>query len=287
MNIRSSFQTEPFSLKRVLLLVAVVQLVLATAMFIYWRVYQGEFFPYPINDDGTVTCESASLLVAYGIRVPPPWTFTGVGSDTLRLNGFPLEPLRKDDTAGGLMPHQADRIRTIKAILEEAETAYKASRNKKDGMRAFADALEPYLGHILLSLQLDTENEVLTADFGNDIPEVTVNFLHDPHWVEPEGLIRSRHYGTMREIIAWLDVAEDGVFSFGTSYLELSAAADDRRLYIHLLDILETTPRSARRPLTPDDVRHILKDDALFERFEPVINDYLLNAPLVQNDVSR
>jgi len=287
MNSRSRFQTEQFSLKRVLLLVAVVQLVLAAAMFIYWRVYQDEFFPYPINDDGSVTCDGNSLLVAYGIRVPPPWTFTGVGTDTLRLNGFPLEPLRKVDGSDGLMPYQADRIRTIKAILEEAENAYKASRNKQDGMRAFSGAMEPYLGGILLSLQLDVENEVLTADFGNDIPEVTVNFMHDPHWVEPEGLIRSRHYGTMREIISWMDLVEDGVFSFGTGHLELSAAASDRVTYQHVLDVLETMPRHERRPLTIDDVRFMMKDDTLFERFEPMINDYLLNAPASPHEVSR
>jgi len=283
----SRFQAEQFSLKRVLLLVAVVQLVLAAAMFIYWRVYRDEFFPYPINDDGSVTCEGNSLLVAYGIRVPSPWTFTGVGTDTLRLNGYPLEPLRKEDGSEGLMPYQADRIRTTKAVLEEAENAYRASRNKQDGMRAFAATMEPYLGGILLSLQLDVENEVLTADFGNDIPEVTVNFLHDPHWVEPEGLIRSRHYGTMREIISWMELAEDGVFSFGTGHLELSAATEDRLAYIQVLDVLESLPRHERRPLTIDDVRFMLKDDDLFERFEPMINDYLLNTPVSPNDVSR
>jgi len=283
----SRFQAEQFSLKRVLLLVAVVQLVLAAAMFIYWRVYRDEFFPYPINHDGSVTCEGNSLLVAYGIRVPSPWTFTGVGTDTLRLNGYPLEPLRKEDGSEGLMPYQADRIRTTKAVLEEAENAYRASRNKQDGMRAFAATMEPYLGGILLSLQLDVENEVLTADFGNDIPEVTVNFLHDPHWVEPEGLIRSRHYGTMREIISWMELAEDGVFSFGTGHLELSAATEDRLAYIQVLDVLESLPRHERRPLTIDDVRFMLKDDDLFERFEPMINDYLLNTPVSPNDVSR
>ncbi len=283
----SRFQPERFSLKRVLLLVAIVQLVLATAMFIYWRVYQDEFFPYPINDDGTVTCEGKPLLVAYGIRIPPPWTFSGVGADTLRLNGFPLDPLRKEDAAANLMPAQADRLRTIEALLEEAEAAYKASPDKKTGMRAFHDALAPYLGNVLLSLQLDMENEVLTADFGNDIPEVTVNFLHDPHWVEPEGLIRSRHYGAIKEIMSWMEFAEDGVFSFGTSHLELSAAGEDRELYTHVLDVLEDIPRHPRRPLTVDDVRMALHDDELFERFASVINDWLENTAPVQGEVSR
>lgn len=287
MSERSRFSTEQFSLKRVLLLVAVVQIVLATAMFIYWRVYQDEFFPYPINDDGTITCEGKPLLVAYGIRVPPPWTFTGVGSDTLRLNGYPLDPLRKDETGEGLLPSQADRLRTIEALLAEAEAAYKASPDKMSGMRAFHDALSPYLGNVLLSLQLDVDNDVLTADFGNDIPEVTVNFLHDPQWVEPEGLIRSRHFGAIKEIISWMEVADDGVFSFGTSHLELSASHEDRVLYAHVLDVMEDLPRHSRRGLTPDDVRIALQDDELFDRFEPVINDYLLNAPDLQDDVSR
>ncbi|MBC8423986.1 hypothetical protein H8E07_07665 [bacterium] len=276
MNDRFSWQTETFSLKRVLLTVALVQLVLASAMFIYWRVYQGEFFPYPINDDGSVTCEGAPLLIGYGVHMPPPWTFTGVGTDTLRLNGQPFEPLRKDDVTAELMPYQRDRIRTIKAILEEAENAYKASDGKEEGMRAFAAAMEPYLGGVLLSLQLDVENEVLTADFGNDIPEVTVNFLHDPHWVEPEGLIRSRHYGTMREFISWMEDVPDGVFCFGTGHLDLSAMSEDRRVYQHVLDILETMPRDDRRPLTPDDVRHMMADDELFARFELMINDFVL-----------
>jgi len=275
MNNRFSWQTEQFSLKRVLLTVALVQLVLASAMFIYWRVYQGEFFPYPINDDGSVTCEGAPILIGYGVHMPPPWTFTGVGTDTLRLNGQPFEPLRKDDMTAELMPYQRDRIRTIKAILEEAENAYKASDGKEEGMRAFAAAMEPYLGGVLLSLQLDVENEVLSADFGNDIPEVTVNFLHDPHWVEPEGLIRSRHYGTMREFISWMEESHDGVFCFGTGHLDLSVMSEDRRVYQHVLDILETMPRDDRRPLTPDDVRHMMADDKLFARFEPMINDFV------------
>ncbi len=268
-------RTGQFSLKRVLLTVALVQVVLAAAMLIYWRVYQGEFFPYPINRDGSVTCAGEPLLIGYGVHIPPPWTFTGVGSDTLRLNGLPFEPLRKDDVAEELLPHQRDRIRTIKAILEEAENAYKASDGKEQGMRAFAAAMEPYLGGVLLSLQLDVENEVLTADFGNDIPEVNVNFLHDPHWVEPEGLIRSRHYGTMREFIGWMEENQDGVFCFGAGYLELSGMAEDRRSYQYVLDILETLPRNVRRPVTPDDVRHIMADDELFARFEMMINDFL------------
>jgi len=268
-------ETRSFSLKRVLLTVALVQLVLAGAMFIYWRVYQSEFFPYPINKDGSVTCEGAPLLVGYGVRIPPPWTFTGVGSDTLRLNGFPFEPLRKVDAGAGLSPGQRDRIRTIKAILEEAENAYKASDGKEAGMRAFADAMEPYLGGVLLSLQLDVENQTLTADFGGEIPEVTVNFLHDPHWVEPEGLIRNRHYGTMREFISWMELNSDGVFSFGTGHLALSGMTEDRREYQRVLDVLETLPRHPRRPLTIDDVRHAMADDESFERFEPLISDFL------------
>ncbi len=275
MNNRFSLQTGQFSLKRVLLTVALVQLVLATAMFIYWRVYQGEFFPYPINDDGSVTCDGAPLLIGYGVHMPPPWTFTGVGTDTLRLNGLPFEPLRRGDTGAELMPYQRDRIRTIKAILEEAENAYKASDSKEEGMRAFAAAMEPYLGGVLMSLQLDVENEVLTADFGNDIPEVTVNFLHDPHWVEPEGLVRSRHYGTMREFIAWMEETSDGVFCFGTGHLDLSVMSEDRRVYQHVLDILETMPRDAHRPFSADDVRQVIGDDELFERFEPMIQDYV------------
>ena len=287
MSTFSRFETERFSLKRVLLLVAVVQLILATAMFVYWRVYQDEFFPYPINEDGTITCEGAPLLVAYGIRMPPPWTFTGVGSDTLRLNGFPLDPLRKETDDGNLPVEQADRLRTIKSLLEIAENAYKAAPNKREGMRAFHDALTPYLGGVLMSVQLDVEQESLTADFGNDIPPVTVNFLHDPHWVEPEGLIRSRHYGAIKEIISWMEIAEDGVFSFGTSHLELSAVAEDRVLYTHVLDVLEDLPRHPRRGLTLDDARIALQDDALFDRFHSVINDWLLNAPEGQDDVSR
>lgn len=276
-------ETGQFSLKRVLLTVALVQLVLAGAMFVYWRVYQDEFFPYPINKDGSVTCEGAPLLVGYGVHIPPPWTFTGVGSDTLRLNGFPFEPLRKDESGGELSPGQRDRIRTIKAILEVAETAYKTSDNKNEGMHAFADAMEPYLGGVLLSLQLDVENQILTADFGGEIPEVTVNFLHDPHWVEPEGLIRSRHYGTMREFIGWMEENSDGVFCFGTDHLTLSGMTEDRRNYQRVLDILETLPRHPRRPLTIDDVRHAMADDAFFNRFEPMISDFLehggANAP--------
>jgi len=268
-------QTGQFSLKRVLLTVALVQLVLAAAMFIYWRVYQGEFFPYPINDDGSVTCEGAPLLIGYGVRIPPPWTFTGVGSDTLRLNGFPFEPLRKDDASVELTPGQRDRIRTIKAILEEAENAYKTSDGKEAGMRAFADAMEPYLGGVLLSLQLDMGGETLTADFGGDIPEVTVNFLHDPHWVEPEGLIRSRHYGTMREFIGWMEENHDGVLCFGTGHLTLSGIAEDRRAYQRVLDILETLPRDPRRAITADDIRHVMADDAFFARFEALIYDFL------------
>jgi hypothetical protein len=276
MDSKFSRENGHFDLKRVLLIVALVQLVLSTAMFIYWRVYKDEFFPYPINEDGSVTCAGESLLVGYGERIPPPWTFTGVGSDTLRLNGMPFEPLRSSDDAVELMPHQRDRIRTIRAILEEAELAYKASPNKREGMQAFAAVLDPYLGGVLLSYQLDMEQESLVADFGNDIPAVTVNFLHDPHWVEPEGLIRNRHYGAIREFIVWMEENRDGVFCFGTAHLELSSLAEDRRAFLFVLNILETMPRHPNRELTPDDVRHVMADDALFYRFESLINDYLL-----------
>ena len=223
-----------------------------------------------------MTVEAAGpLLVGYGTRIEAPWTFTGVGTDTLRLNGLPFEPMRSADFTEHLPAEQRDRVRTIKLLLEEAEIAFQSADNKPQGMRRFAASLKRYEGGLVHSVDLDIPGEVLSCDFVDDLPPVTVNFVHGPHWVEPEGLRRNRHYDAMRTFIEWMGPREDGVFGFGQYHVLVSDQSVVRDEHDRILDALESLGSGTRRPLTPDDVSRHLDDDVLFQRYSGLIRDYL------------
>jgi hypothetical protein len=116
---------------------------------------------------------------------------------------------------------------------------------------------------------------VLVCDFVDDLPPVTVNFLHGPHWVEPEGLRRNRQYDAMKTFIEWMAPREDGVFGFGQYYAMVSDLPVVRAEHEHVLDVLESLGADARHPLTPDDVNRALGDSVLFNRYSGLIRDYL------------
>ena len=276
MNNKAKFAPERFSWKRVLLLVAAVQVVLGATLFIYWRVFREEFFPYPVNADGTVTVEDTGpLLVGYGMRIDAPWVFTGVGTDTLRLNGLPFEPMRSADFTENLPASQRDRVRTIKLLLEEAEVAYQEADGKTEGMRRFAASLERYAGGLVNTVLLDEGSEMLTCDFVDDLPPVTVNFVHGPHWVEPEGLRRHRQYDAMKTFIEWMAPRQDGVFGFGQYHVLVSDLPAIRAEHERVLDALDSLDTHSRRIPAPEDVERVLDDPALFGRYSGLIRDHL------------
>lgn len=277
MNDLSSFRPERFSWKRVLLLVAAVQLVLAATLIVYWRVYRHEFFPYPINSDGTVTVQGGDrpVVVGYGAQLAPPWTFSGVESDTLRLNGLPFDPMRSDGPMADAPTPMRDRLRTVQAVLEEAESAYKGAESKVEGMHRFRSVLEGYQGILVTSVDLDVPGERIDCKFGDDLPAITVNFIHDPHWVEPLSMLRKRHYDTMRIFIDWMKTAPDGVFGFGEHYVVVSEKPEDRVENQRVLRTLGDVSARTRRVPTVDDMRHALADDDLSDRYKGLILDYL------------
>lgn len=264
-----------FSLKRSLLLVLVVEVVLAAALTVYWTRFRDEFFPYPVNDDGTVTVTGEPLLVGYGRPVAGPWTFSDVGADTLRLNGLPFLPMREHDSTLDLEPGDRDRLLTIKAILAEAETAYQTAADKDAGMTAFGDVLADYLGLFVDSASIDREHEQITVDFVDDLPPFTVTFLQDPHWIEPEGARRNQHYELIEEFIVWMEGNDaDAVFSFGPSHTELVVGRAERASYEAVLAGLDGIEREPHGRLSAEDVRRSLGDE-VYGRWEPLIRDYL------------
>jgi hypothetical protein len=271
------FDPQRFSWKRVFLLVAAVQLVLIVTLVVYWRFFRAEFFPYPINEDGTVTVAGGEqpLLVGYGALIPPPWTFTGVGTDTLYLAGMPFEPMLRPDPADGLPMPMSDRLRTVQIMLEEAEAAYQTADGKEDGMRLFAAELEKSLGTVLETVILDVPGELLVCRFVGDLPEITVNFVHEPHWIEPREALRHRQYDAMRVFIEWMSATPDGVFGFGERHIVVSDDPGARAEHLRVLQALRGVSTGMRRVPTPDDVRHALADDALCDKYDGLIQDYL------------
>ncbi|MDO9171008.1 MAG: hypothetical protein Q7W29_04160 [bacterium] len=271
------FDPQRFSWKRVFLLVAAVQLVLIVTLVVYWRFFRAEFFPYPINEDGTVTVAGGEqpLLVGYGALIPPPWTFTGVGTDTLYLAGMPFEPMLRPDPADVLPMPMSDRLRTVQIMLEEAEAAYQTADGKEDGMRRFAAELEKSLGTVLETVILDVPGELLVCRFVGDLPEITVNFVHEPHWIEPREALRHRQYDAMRVFIEWMAATPDGVFGFGERHIVVSDDPGARAEHLRVLLALRGVSTGMRRVPTPDDVRHALADDALCDKYDGLIQDYL------------
>ncbi len=277
MTNHARFDPQQFSWKRVFLLVAAVQLVLIVTLVVYWRFFRAEFFPYPINEDGTVTVAGGDqpLLVGYGAHIPPPWTFTGVGSDTLFLAGMPFEPMMRPDPADGLPMPMSDRLRTVQLMLEEAEAAYQTADDKEEGMRLFAAELEKSMGTVMEMVALDVPGETLVCRFVGDLPEITVNFVHEPHWIEPREALRHRQYDAMRVFIEWMAATPDGVFSFGEHHIVVSDNPDARAEHLRVLQALRGVSSGMHRVPTPDDVRHALADDALCNKYNGLIQDYL------------
>ncbi len=271
----SRFRPEQFSIKRVLLLVAIIESVLAAVLFAYWYRYQRVFFPYPMEPDGSVVVDGTTLVIGYGARVPAPWRFTNVGGDTLLLDGLPFEPMRTPDVAEDLPAPQRDRLQTIKELLAEAEAAYQQGRDKRDGMRRFAAALHRYDGTLVVSVELDEKHKLLTVDFVDDLPPITVSFLHDPRWIEPENYRRARHYDAMKTFIDWTSANPDGVFCFGKRQISLIAGRDAQLEFNRLLDTLRDLQARATRPLTIDDVRQALGDDELLDRQLGLVKDFI------------
>jgi len=275
MNNWARFRPEQFSIKRVLLLVAAIELVLAAVLFAYWYRYQRLFFPYPVEADGSVVVEGGTLVIGYGERLPSPWRFTHVGGDTLLLNGQPFEPMRTPDVAEDLPVAQRDRLRTIKGVLAEAEAAYQRGRTRNDGMRRFVRALHRYDGTLVISVKLDQRHRSLLVDFVDDLPPITVSFRHGPRWIEPESYRRARQYDAMRTFIEWTGNNPDGVFCFGKRQISLIAGPDARPEYERLLNLLQALAARYDRPLSVDDVRHALGDDELLDRQLGLVEDFL------------
>jgi hypothetical protein len=277
MNNFARFDPQQFSWKRVFLLVAAVQLVLIVTLVVYWRFFRAEFFPYPINEDGTVTVAGGDqpLLIGYGAQIPPPWTFTGVGTDTLYLAGLPFEPMRRPDPADALPMPLSDRLRTVQLLLEAAEDAYQTADDKEEGMRRFAAELEKSMGTVMEMVALDVPGETLVCRFVGDLPEITVNFVHEPHWIEPREALRHRQFDAMRVFIEWMAATPDGVFGFGEHYILVSDNPDARAEHLRVLQALRGVSAGLRRVPTPDDVRHALADDTLCAKYDGLIRDYL------------
>jgi len=264
-----------FSLKRTLVLVAIVETVIVAALFVYWTNFRGEFFPHPVNDDGTVSVAGDPLLVGYGHAITSPWTFSQVGGDTLMLNDLPFLPMRQPDTTADLQPADRDRLRTIKAILAESEGAYQAADTKELGMDAFAGVVEGYLGVFVDELIIDKEAEQITVDFADDLPPFTVTFLREPHWIEPEGMRRKKHFELIREFITWMEGNDDdAVFSFGPYHTELVVGDDIRKNYDSVLARLDAIAQSPRGLPSEADVRRELGDED-FVRWHDLVRDYL------------
>lgn len=275
MNDNPRFLSAKFSLRRTLILVAVIEAVLAVGLFVYYRAFQDEFFAYEINDDGSVTVEGEALLVGYGAPIPSPWTFTAVGTDTLRLNGLPFLPLRARDDTIDLEPGERDRLLTIRGILEEAQDAYETGDDRAHGRRLFTDVLVSYLGVFVDSVSVDDTAEQVTVDFVDDLPPFTVTFLRHPHWVEPEGALRKKHLDMIEEFVVWMHANDAGaVFSFGPYNTELVVGDDKRAAYDAVLSRLDALADSPRGLPSEADVRRELGDEQ-FARWRGLVRDYL------------
>ncbi len=276
MNEQPRFLSARFSLKRALVMVAVVEAVIVAALFIYWTNFRDEFFPHPVNADGTVTVAGDPLLVGYGQPLSSPWTFSGVGTDTLLLNDLPFLPMREPDTTADLQPGDRDRLLTIKAILEESEHAYQAADDKELGMDAFAGVLEGYLGVFVESLSIDVEHDQITVDFVDDLPPFTVTFLREPHWIEPEGMRRKKHFDIINEFVIWMEGNDDdAVFSFGPYHTKLIVGDDVRLSYDTVLARLDAIATSPRGLPSEEDVRREFGSED-FERWHDLVRDYLM-----------
>ena len=73
MNEQPRFLSARFSLKRALVMVAVVEAVIVAALFIYWTNFRDEFFPHPVN----ANCEPQARRTASRNRCWPysrSWT---------------------------------------------------------------------------------------------------------------------------------------------------------------------------------------------------------------------
>ena len=256
-------------------MVAVVETIIAAALFIYWTNFRGDFFPFPVNDDGTVTVSGDPLLVGYGHSLDGPWTFSAVGTDTLMLNGLPFLPMREPDSTADLQPGDRDRLLTIKSILEEAQNAYQAAEDKDEGMDLFAGTLEGYLGVFVESVSIDLEQDQISVDFVDDLPPFTVTFLREPHWIEPEGMRRKKHFDMIKEFVIWMEGNDaDAVFSFGPYHTELVVGDDVRDSYDTVLARLDAIAATPRGLPSEEDVRRELGDET-FDRWHGLVRDYL------------
>ena len=93
---------------------------------------------------------NSAIVFAYGHRLTPPFVFTGIDSDTLRLNGFPYSPRRHplgERTASSTSPDTTLVRRWSEAqdaMRRTLELAYEQKMSTEDAANLAADTLRSY-----------------------------------------------------------------------------------------------------------------------------------------------
>ncbi len=77
--------------------------------------------------------DTLGFVYAYGVALEPPFIFSGVGSDTLRLNGVPLLPRRCEPEAE-LPAEEAARVQ----VLRNASRAFASAADHRAGLDSAA-----------------------------------------------------------------------------------------------------------------------------------------------------
>lgn len=173
--------------------------------------------PHPARADETIVPASVNVgrVFAYGQEILPPFEFTGVGTDTLFLNGVPYSPVRRPppmvSTTFSITEEQAQIVRQVQ---EEARAAFASAGSSGEGL-ARAAAICKASPHVercrVLSNSIRMRFTFYTFDI--ELPLRRPNEL------------RSAHYGYTRtdvheEIIAQFDrsIKAGSLIAIGAGY---------------------------------------------------------------------
>ncbi len=167
--------------------------------------------------DSTGTDAPEGVIYAYGVELSPPFEYEGIGGDTLFVNGYPYEPLRKVRRVPDNAPPPI--VFTGPSEQHQLSTyAGKYARTHADSyeeqVRIFNDILRQ---HPKIAL------DVVDKPYGADVrwaywPEryIPVEVSRD---VEGAGWTREQHHEFLVRVIERCVVENDGFIVFGDDYM--------------------------------------------------------------------
>jgi hypothetical protein len=202
-----------------------------------------------------------AVVMAYGKVLKEPMAFSGVGGDTLFLNGLPYSPLRRIENAEAAIPtppqHPPDYDLHASA-LDDLNEQVRAIRER-------LGAEHPDLGAAIADLYRNHPSVDSVLSYGQSSILVKFTFADLPHellWNPPEDLPSERP--TRKEIhdekmeTFWKRHGAGGFIAFGSVYEHYVSSRRAKQM----LDLIDAAKGGTRLDLDaqPAPVRDVLDD---------------------------